>query len=228
MSAASSSRDIVEDYLRYKLLINGLAWRVPPERRRTAAERRHNAGASTPTSSSRAERAMTSHRGNTLQDPHQGPPSTPPQLQVVLRCACDKLERRYHGDLAAHVSALLSHNGGVAERRQGLTAVREELFRDGVNWGRIVALMELGGALCTEVVRTGGAWQVNDIAAWMEESLDSAPLHTWIHDHGGWDAFVELYSESRPPVGFWSLRRVFGLAVLGAAGITLGALFTQR
>lgn len=42
------------------------------------------------------------------------------------------------------------------------------------------------------------------------------------------DAFVELYGESRPPVSFWSLRTLFGLAVLGAAGITLGALFTWR
>ena len=42
------------------------------------------------------------------------------------------------------------------------------------------------------------------------------------------DAFVELYGESRPPVSSWSLRTVFGLAVLGAAGITLGLLFTQR
>lgn len=32
MSAAYSSRDIVEDYLRYKLLNSGVAWRVRPAR----------------------------------------------------------------------------------------------------------------------------------------------------------------------------------------------------
>lgn len=42
------------------------------------------------------------------------------------------------------------------------------------------------------------------------------------------DAFVELYGESRPPVSSWSLRTVVGLAVLGAVGVTLGALFAQR
>ncbi len=110
----------------------------------------------------------------------------PPRLQVVLRRAGDELERCYHGDLSAHVSVLLLCDGGGAERLRGLTAVREELFRDGVNWGRIVAMMELGGALCTEVVRTGGAWQVDDIAGWMEESLDSPPLRGWIEDNGGW------------------------------------------
>ncbi|KAI3355593.1 hypothetical protein L3Q82_018421 [Scortum barcoo] len=42
------------------------------------------------------------------------------------------------------------------------------------------------------------------------------------------DAFVELYGEPRRPFSFWSLKTVFGLAVLGAAGITLGALFTWK
>ncbi|XP_078100947.1 apoptosis regulator Bcl-2-like [Sander vitreus] len=151
----------------------------------------------------------------------------PPPLQVILRCAGEELLRHYRGDLSAQVSVLLLCDGGEAARRRSLAAVSEELFRDGVNWGRIVAMMELGGALCTQAVRTGGAWQLDDITGWMEESLDSMPLRGWIHANGGWDAFVELYGEPRRPVSFWSLRTVIGLAVLGAAGITLGALFTH-
>ncbi|XP_073344715.1 apoptosis regulator Bcl-2-like [Pagrus major] len=229
MATAYTSRDIVEDFLRYKLLNSGLrAESVPPRLRPAGAQRRHTAAASASTSSRRSERHMTSNQGVLPVESQQGPCLAPPRLQVVLRCASDELERRYHGDLAAHVSVLLLCDGGRAERRRGLAAVREELFRDGVNWGRIVAMMELGGALCTEVVRRGGAWQVDDVSGWMEESLDSPLLQGWIEDNGGWDAFVELYGESRPPVSSWSLRTVFGLAVLGAAGITLGVLFTQR
>uniref|UniRef100_A0A3Q4BUL3 Bcl-2 Bcl-2 homology region 1-3 domain-containing protein n=1 Tax=Mola mola TaxID=94237 RepID=A0A3Q4BUL3_MOLML len=152
----------------------------------------------------------------------------PPRLQAVLRSATDELEQRYAGELAAHVSLLLLRDGGGPERRRGLTAVTEELFEDGVNWGRIVAMMELGGVLCTEVVRRGGAWQLDDVAKWMEDSLESPRLREWMQENGGWDAFVELYGESRPAVRFWSLRTVFGLAVLGAAGITLGALISWR
>ncbi|XP_044032203.1 apoptosis regulator Bcl-2-like [Siniperca chuatsi] len=228
MAAAYSSRDIVEDYLRYKLLNNGVAWRVPPRRRSPGGQRSHSQAASTSWLSWRSEGARTSHQGVTPEGSQQDPCLAPPRLQVVLRCAGNELERCYRGDLSAHVSVLLQHDGGGQVRLRDLTAVREELFRDGVNWGRIVAMMELGGALCTEVVKTGGMRQVDDIAGWMEESLDSPPLRGWIEDNGGWDAFVELYGESRPPVSFWSLRTVFGLAVLGAAGITLGALFTQR
>ncbi|XP_051241870.1 apoptosis regulator Bcl-2 [Dicentrarchus labrax] len=235
MSSASSSRDIVEDFLRYKLLSTGLTWRDPPRRRRTGGQRRHNAAASAASaasaltaSSGRPERAVTSHRGVAVEDSQQGPSSSPTRLQVALRCAGDELEQRYRGDLAAQVSVLLLCDGGVAELLRGLTAVREELFRDGVNWGRIVAMMALGGALSAEVAHTDGAWRVDDIAAWLEESLDSQPLRGWIEDNGGWDAFTELYGDSRPRARFWSLATVFGLAVLGAAGITLGALFIRR
>lgn len=41
------------------------------------------------------------------------------------------------------------------------------------------------------------------------------------------DAFVELY-ESRPTDSFWSLRTVCGLVVLGAVGVILGFIFSQK
>lgn len=104
----------------------------------------------------------------------------------MLRCAGDELERRYHGELSAHVSALMRCDGSEADPRRGLTTVTDELFRDGVNWGRIVAMMELGGALSTEVVRRGGPWQVEDIAGWMEQILESPSLREWMEDNGGW------------------------------------------
>ncbi|XP_022621507.1 apoptosis regulator Bcl-2-like isoform X2 [Seriola dumerili] len=220
MAAVYTSRDIVEDFLHYKLLNKGVAWRFPPPPRQSGAQRVHQEASSAT--------SRTSGRG-VAPDPW----STPPRLQVALRCAGDELECSYRGNLSAQVSALLpcrdgDGGGSRSARRQSLTVVREELFRDGVNWGRIVAMMELGGALSAEVAKTGGAWQVDDIARWMEESLDSPPLQGWIEDNGGWNAFVELYGESRPPVSFWSLKTVFGLVVLGAAGIALGALFTQK
>ncbi|XP_018542436.1 apoptosis regulator Bcl-2 isoform X1 [Lates calcarifer] len=240
MATAYTSRDLVEDYLRYKLLSRGVAWRFPPPPPSPPRQRNQVSSSS---SSSPSRRSGTSHRDVQPGENHACPllllqvlllhysryyPClAPPRVQVALRRAGDKLERRYRGNLSAHASALLlrADDGGRAALRRSLAVVREELFRDGVNWGRIVAMMELGGALSAEA---GGAGQVDDIARWMEESLDSAPLQGWIEDNGGWDAFVELYGESRPPASFWSLRTVFGLAVLGAAGITLGALFTQR
>ncbi|KAJ8375809.1 hypothetical protein SKAU_G00063890 [Synaphobranchus kaupii] len=45
------------------------------------------------------------------------------------------------------------------------------------------------------------------------------------------DAFMELYDQQRESVfhGSWPyIKTVFGLAALGAAGVTIGAYFTQK
>ncbi|KAM3593453.1 uncharacterized protein V6R79_013290 [Siganus canaliculatus] len=205
-ASGSQSRDIVRDFLRFKLRQSGLILRWP------AAPRR----------------AVTSGGGRGPAAAGRDPPPAPPRLQEVLRLAGDELEHRFHGDLAAHASTLLQLDGGEAERRRRLAAVREELFRDGVNWGRIVTMLELGGVLCTRVVQRGGAWQVEDIAEWMEEGLDSPLLRGWMEDNGGWEAFVELYRESGPPSSPWTLRTALGLALLGAAVVLLGVLCSHR
>uniref|UniRef100_A0A3Q1EM73 Apoptosis regulator Bcl-2-like n=1 Tax=Acanthochromis polyacanthus TaxID=80966 RepID=A0A3Q1EM73_9TELE len=198
MAAAYSSHEIVEDYLHHKLLSRGVVWPRPPP-----------------------------GRGGDADDILQDLGLAPPPLQAALRTAGDELARCYHGDLWAQVSVRLCGDGGGVVQRHSLTAVSRELFRDGVNWGRIVAMMELGGALSTEAAEAGLTCQVDDIAGWMEDSLDSPPLRGWIQDNGGWDAFLQLY-DSRPPVTSWSLRTVVGLVVLGAVGIILGVLFSQK
>ncbi|KAM4533752.1 apoptosis regulator Bcl-2-like [Odontesthes bonariensis] len=213
MAAAYSSRDVVEDFLRHR----GVVWRSPLTRQR----RRITAASPSPW------RPVTT-RMSSADVPVDSWQRAPPRLQAALRSAGAELERRLDPDLCALVSAQPQWGaGGGEERRRRLAAIRDELFRDGVNWGRIVAMMALGGALSAQVARTGETGQLDDILDWMEDSLESPRVRGWMEDNGGWDAFVELY-ESRPPVGFWSLRTVFGLVVLGAAGVTLGVLFAQR
>lgn len=91
------------------------------------------------------------------------------------------------------MSVLLMRWDGSA--RCALVAAKADLFRDGVvNWGGIVALLELGGALCAQVAKTDEAWQVDDIAGWMVDSLDSPRLQGWIEDSGGWVGGWKLLS----------------------------------
>ncbi|XP_041824015.1 apoptosis regulator Bcl-2-like [Melanotaenia boesemani] len=221
MAATYSSRDIVDSYLRYKLLSRDVTWHFPSSRQASRQQRRTDVSSLSPRRSETAWRSNQDPAPDNLQ-------RVPSQLQVALQSASDKFEQCYHGDLSAQVSALQRWMDSSNEAPwRSLTVIRNELFRDGVNWGRIVTMMALGGALSAEVAGTGEMGQLDNIADWMVESLDSPPLQRWIEENGGWDAFVELY-ESRPPVSFWSMRTVFGLVVLGAAGITLGALFTQR
>lgn len=79
--AAYTSRDLVEDFLRYKLHSSGLrADSVPPRIRPAAA-------ASASTSSRRSERHMTSHRGVAPVESQQGEEALPWQ-QLMLTPTC--------------------------------------------------------------------------------------------------------------------------------------------
>uniref|UniRef100_A0A3P8UH71 Apoptosis regulator Bcl-2 family BH4 domain-containing protein n=1 Tax=Amphiprion percula TaxID=161767 RepID=A0A3P8UH71_AMPPE len=210
MAAAYSSRDIVEDYLHDKLVSRGVAWPRPLPGR-------------TPRRRGTADDVLLGEEAVCVD-----PGLAPPPLQAALCTAGDELARCYHGDLWAQVSVRLCRDGGGVVQRHTLTAVSRELFRDGVNWGRIITMMELGGALSAEAAEAGLTCQVDDIAGWMEDSLDSpSKLIKRFVSLISQDAFLQLY-ESRPPVTSWSLRTVVGLVVLGAAGITLGALFSQK
>uniref|UniRef100_A0A3Q2PBH5 Bcl-2 Bcl-2 homology region 1-3 domain-containing protein n=1 Tax=Fundulus heteroclitus TaxID=8078 RepID=A0A3Q2PBH5_FUNHE len=161
--AGYSSRDVTEGFLRHKLLDRGVAWRFPP-----------------PPSQPDVASPVP-------QRPEEGagPDRLPlARLLAALQGASDELEGRYHSELHGQVVALQQQDVSGAATCRSLELVREVLFRDGVNWGRIVALMTLGGALSTEAAQTGQTGQVDRIAAWMEESLET--LQGWIQDNGGW------------------------------------------
>ncbi|KAJ8375812.1 hypothetical protein SKAU_G00063920 [Synaphobranchus kaupii] len=85
----------------------------------------------------------------------------------------------------AEMSDQLHFTPSTAQRK--FTAVIEELFSDGVNWGRIVAFFEFGGTMCVESVNREMTSQVDNIAHWMTEYLNG-PLHIWIQENGGWHA----------------------------------------
>ncbi|AMA67357.1 vBcl-2 [Vespertilionid gammaherpesvirus 1] len=69
--------------------------------------------------------------------------------------------------------------------------VVDELFRDGVNWGRIVAFFEFGGVMCVESVNRGIPSLVDNIAAWMTDQL-GGEVGLWIQENGGWHTFEHM------------------------------------
>ncbi|GAB1285321.1 Apoptosis regulator Bcl-2 [Apodemus speciosus] len=174
----------------------------------------------------------------------------PPVVHLTLRRAGDDFSRRYRRDFAEMSSQL--HLTPFTARGRFATVV-EELFRDGVNWGRIVAFFEFGGVMCVESVNREMSPLVDNIALWMTEYLNRH-LHTWIQDNGGWDhterriqgtyaflhsyrlfdhgedAFVELYGPSMRPLfdfSWLSLKTLLSLALVGAC-ITLGAYLGHK
>ncbi|XP_049679747.1 apoptosis regulator Bcl-2 [Accipiter gentilis] len=237
------NREIVLKYIHYKLSQRGYDWAaaedrapLPPGLSPPAA-----AAAAAVAAAAAAAAAGTSSDHTGLVSPHPEPPGSaaashappaeglPPAPQVVhlaLRQAGDEFSRRYQRDFA-QMSGQLHLTPFTARGR--FVAVVEELFRDGVNWGRIVAFFEFGGVMCVESVNREMSPLVDSIAAWMTEYLNRH-LHNWIQDNGGWDAFVELYGNSMRPLfdfSWISLKTILSLVLVGAC-ITLGAYLGHK
>ncbi|XP_078473701.1 bcl-2-like protein 2 isoform X1 [Lampetra planeri] len=153
MSDPYNNREIVNDFIRYKLTQRGY--------------------------------------GQSGPSPPPPPPSSPPpppssqstaQLLRVLRAAGDEFESRYRASFS-DLSQQLHVSQGCAEQR--FAEVTAELFRDGVNWGRVVAFLAFGAALCAECADKEMGFLVDGIAQWMANYLDEE-LRDWIQQNGGW------------------------------------------
>uniref|UniRef100_A0AAZ3PCK6 Apoptosis regulator Bcl-2 family BH4 domain-containing protein n=1 Tax=Oncorhynchus tshawytscha TaxID=74940 RepID=A0AAZ3PCK6_ONCTS len=180
--ANDDNRCIVEKYICHKLLKRGYAWDFE-----NAEEDADNNGSMISPPPGLARRCHGANNARPGSVPHLSKrlSQTDPHAAIhrVLREAGDELERLYQPDFA-EMSHQLYLTSSMAERR--FREVIDELFRDGVNWGRIVAFFEFGGTICVECVNKEMTSQVDHIAGWMAEYLNG-PLHNWIQENGGWD-----------------------------------------
>ncbi|KAM3865694.1 apoptosis regulator Bcl-2 [Diretmus argenteus] len=227
--ANECNRNIVEKYISHKLSKRGYVWEFDDVGEEEEDANNGSLVAPPPTLVRRCRGASAgpdSIRQLSRPAPHESDPHA--AIHRVLREAGDELERLYQPDFT-DMSHQLYLTSTTAQRR--FTEVIDELFRDGVNWGRIIAFFEFGGTVCAEcATKEEMTSQVDHIADWMTEYLNG-PLGIWIQDNGGWDAFVELYDRQRDSVfscSWPSIKTVFGLAALGAASLTIGAYLTQK
>ncbi|XP_066443521.1 bcl-2-like protein 1 [Eleutherodactylus coqui] len=146
-------------------------------------------------------------------------------LQALLE-ASEEFELRYRrafSDLTCQLHITLD------TAYQSFEQVVHELFRDGINWGRVVAFFSFGGALCFESANKEMEVLIPRIIEWMATYLDTA-LGPWIQSNGGWEAFVSLYGsdaaaktrKSQERFGKWLLTGV------SLAGVALLASYVLR
>ncbi|XP_056277955.1 bcl-2-like protein 1 isoform X2 [Pseudoliparis swirei] len=157
-------------------------------------------------------------------------PSTTTNLDAVkeaLRDSANEFELRYarafsdlHNQL--HITPATAY--------QSFENVMDEVFRDGVNWGRIVGLFAFGGALCVECVEKEMSPLVGRIIEWMTVYLDNH-IQPWIQTQGGWERFAEIFgqdaaAESRKSQE--SFKRWLLAGVTLVTGVVVGSLFAQK
>nr|1BXL_A Chain A, BCL-XL [Escherichia coli]1LXL_A Chain A, BCL-XL [Homo sapiens]1MAZ_A Chain A, Bcl-2-like protein 1 [Homo sapiens]6ZHC_DDD Chain DDD, Bcl-2-like protein 1 [Homo sapiens] len=200
MAMSQSNRELVVDFLSYKLSQKGYSWSQfsDVEENRTEAPEGTESEMETPSAingnpswhlaDSPAVNGATGHSSSL--DAREVIPMA--AVKQALREAGDEFELRYRRAFS-DLTSQLHITPGTAY--QSFEQVVNELFRDGVNWGRIVAFFSFGGALCVESVDKEMQVLVSRIAAWMATYLNDH-LEPWIQENGGWDTFVELYGNN--------------------------------
>nr|XP_057907479.1 bcl-2-like protein 1 [Doryrhamphus excisus] len=112
-------------------------------------------------------------------------------VKEALRDSANEFELRY-----AHAFSDLHHQLHItpATAYQSFENVMDEVFRDDVNWGRIVGLFAFGGALCVECMEKEMSHLVGRIIEWMTVYLDNH-IQPWIESQGGWERFAEIFGQ---------------------------------
>ncbi|XP_062316325.1 bcl-2-like protein 1 [Osmerus eperlanus] len=169
--------------------------------------------------------------------PPAQPPSSPrrrpslgaglDEVKEALRDSANEFELRY-ARAFSDLSSQLHITPGTAYR--SFESVMDEVFRDGVNWGRVVGLFAFGGALCVECVEKEMSSLVPRIADWMSVYLDNH-IQPWIHSQGGWERFAEIYghdsaADSRKSQESFRKWLLAGMTLV--TGVVVGSLIAQK
>ncbi|XP_035244271.1 bcl-2-like protein 1 [Anguilla anguilla] len=224
-----SNRDLVVFYINYKLsqrnYPSGLT--EPSGGTEGPAEVEGEGEEQAEGAASGAGHANGSVNGRSPEVPR---PPSPRRLEAVkeaLRDSANEFELRYSrafSDLSSqlHITPATAY--------QSFESVMNEVFRDGVNWGRVVGLFAFGGALCVECVEKEMNPLVVRIADWMTVYLDNH-IQPWIQLQGGWDRFAEIFghdaaAESRRSQENFKRWLIAGITL--ATGVLLVSLITSK
>ena len=112
-------------------------------------------------------------------------PTLPPQpgrVARTMRALGEEFEQRYT-EVFQQMCNQLHITPNTAHPT--FTAIVNELFSDGVKWGRVVALFSFGGSLAVQCVEKEMPPLVDQIVEWVAGYVDNR-LQSWITEHGGW------------------------------------------
>lgn len=137
---------------------------------------------------------------------------------ITLRKLADQIEEQ-HPSLLSH----LCHKLNITRTTAYTTFVEiaSEVFVDGINWGRIVALFAFGGKLAVYCDQHHMEDLVSSVTEWVGRYVGG--LSEWIENHGGWDGLEKQFSDRGQDAAWW--KGVF-LTTLGLG--TLAAFMYSR
>ncbi|KAM3621453.1 uncharacterized protein V6R79_011366 [Siganus canaliculatus] len=148
-------------------------------------------------------------------------------VKAALQNSADEFEERFT-QAFSDLSSQLEITPDTAYH--SFKSVMDEVFKDGVNWGRIVGLFAFGGVLCVECVERDASELVPRIADWMTMYLDEH-ISPWIQSQGGWDCFAEVFGQNAAAEARRSQETLSRLLLVGVAllmGVVIGVLISKK
>lgn len=158
--------------------------------------------------------------------------SMPPRedLEAVKAALCDSADE--FEELFTQAFSNLSSQLDITPDTvyHSFKSVMDEVFKDGVNWGRIVGLFVFGGVLCVECVDKDMSNLVARIADWMTMYLDEN-ITLWIQSQGGWDCFAEIFGQKAAAEARRSRESLKKCLLVGVgllAGVLVGMFIAKK
>uniref|UniRef100_A0A8C5L8G9 Apoptosis regulator Bcl-2 family BH4 domain-containing protein n=1 Tax=Jaculus jaculus TaxID=51337 RepID=A0A8C5L8G9_JACJA len=200
---SQSNRELVVNFLSYKLSQKGYRWSQFSDVEEDRTEALEGTESETETPDSLAVNGATGHSSSLAA------------REATPWAAGDAFELRGDATSQLHVTP------GTACQR--VAQVVKELFQDGENWGGIVAFFSFGGALCVESEDQEMQVLVSRIAGWMGTYLN-AHLEPRVQENGLYGNNAAAESRKGPQ----RLNRCFLTGMAVARVVLPGSLFSGK
>ncbi|KAJ4926857.1 bcl-2-like protein 1 [Gymnodraco acuticeps] len=213
------NRELVEFFVSYKLSLRN----YPCSLLRTEDAGRRTEGEKAGSAASNGSAVNGGGQPGTASPP----PGDMELVKEALRDSANEFELRFT-QAFSDLSSQLDITPDTAYH--SFKSVMDEVFRDGVNWGRVVGLFAFGGVLCVECVEKGMSELVSRIADWMTMYLDEN-ISPWIQSQGGWDCFAEIFGQDGAAEVRRSQERMRRWLLAGVAllmGVLVGVVVTKK
>ena len=112
----------------------------------------------------------------------------------------DVLDKRYHNEFAK-MAKTLGLTSDIAY--DTFAKVARKLFQDGINWGRIVALLSFGYEIAVSVIKKGAMGIrkfLQKIVSFVVKFIIQEKIGGWIRRNGGWVSLIFFVITNLSPI----------------------------
>lgn len=115
--------------------------------------------------------------------------STSSQVGRRLAIIGDDINKRYDAEFRCMLKSLQPTKENAY---QYFTTIASSLFDSGINWGRVIALLDFGYCMAIYVYQHGITGFLRRIARYVTEFMLYNRIARWIAQQGGWVAALDL------------------------------------